>query len=68
LTSDTTDGFAFTVLVNLGGTTSVTNFSTQIAGLPSAGSVPEPRGLALALGTGMAIGLWALRPRRRLRG
>ena len=51
LTSDTTDGFAFTINVNLDGSTTVTNYSaqtsvTQMTG-PSGPSVPEPGTLAL---------------------
>ena len=46
LTSDTTDGFAFTIDVNLDGSTTVNDFSSQAtvgaagAGQPS--STPEP--------------------------
>jgi hypothetical protein len=54
LTSNTTDGFAFTVDVNLDGSTTVTNYSTQTSvtpetGLPGPGSgVPEPGTLGLS--------------------
>jgi len=48
LTTDTTDGFAFTVNVNLNGTTTVTNFSKQTS------VVPEPTGFVL-MGTVMAL-------------
>lgn len=52
LTSDTTDGFAFTMDVNLDGSTTVTNFSpqtgvTQMTGAPGPSGVPEPGPLAL---------------------
>jgi hypothetical protein len=54
LTNDTTDGFAFTVDVNLDGSTTVTNYSAQ-TGVVGAGSssVPEPGTLALSV-TGLA--------------
>jgi hypothetical protein len=48
LTSDTTDGYAFTIGVNLDGSTTVTNFSTETtieaesSGAPPSSSVPEP--------------------------
>ena len=54
LTSNTTDGFAFTVDVNLDGSTTVTNYSTQTnvtpeTGPPGPGSgVPEPGTLGLS--------------------
>jgi hypothetical protein len=54
LTSDTTDGFAFTIDVNLDGSTTVTNYSAQTSvtamGSPGGpgGSVPEPGTLALS--------------------
>jgi len=47
LTSDTTDGFAFTTVVNLDGTTTVTPFSSQTTVTPAASSVPEPSSWAL---------------------
>jgi len=50
LTTDTTDGFAFKVDVNLDGTTTVTNFSSQT----TIGVVPEPSTLAL-LGTAIVL-------------
>ena len=50
LTTDTTDGFAFKVDVNLDGTTTVTNFASQT----TIGVVPEPSTLAL-LGTAIVL-------------
>jgi hypothetical protein len=55
LTGHTTDGFAFTVDVNLDGTTTVTNFSTQTTVVPAPPPVPEPGTLPLMAA---AIGLW----------
>jgi PEP-CTERM motif len=68
LTADTTDGFAVTVNVNLDGTTTVTNFSSQTSVVPAmGGSTPEPSGLAL-LGVGLAcVGGLRLRTRLRIR-
>jgi hypothetical protein len=57
LTTDTTDGFAFTVDVNLDGTTTVSNFSSQTSvepATPSPSGVPEPSTLAL-VGTAIAL-------------
>jgi hypothetical protein len=64
LTTDTIDGFAFTVDVNLDGTTAVTNSSSQTGVVPVVTSqVPEPTGGVL-LGTVLAC--WgALRLHRR---
>jgi PEP-CTERM motif len=65
LTSDTTDGFAFTVDVNLDGTTTVTNFSMQTTVVPATPAVPEPSTLPLMAA---GIGLWlafCFRLRRR---
>jgi spore coat protein U-like protein len=46
LTTDTAEGFALTVAVNLDGTTRVSNFSAQTA-VSAVSPVPEPGGLAL---------------------
>ena len=56
LTSDTVDGFAFTVDVNLDGSTTVANSSAQTTVVPATGprAVPEPSSLVLI---GTAIGL-----------
>jgi hypothetical protein len=48
LTTDTADGFAVTVNVNLNGTTTLTDFSTQT----TTAVIPEPASLAL---TGLAL-------------
>jgi hypothetical protein len=64
LTTDMTDGFAFTVDVNLDGTTTVTNFSAQTTVVPITPAVPEPGSLALMAA---GIGLWLafrFRPQR----
>jgi hypothetical protein len=54
LTSDTTNGFAFTVDVNLDGTTTVTDSSVQTTVAPASVAVPEPNSFLLVL---MALGL-----------
>lgn len=56
LTSDTTDGFAFTVDVNLDGSTTVNNYSTQTTVVPetTGGVIPEPDTFML-LATGLAV-------------
>jgi hypothetical protein len=53
LTSDTTDGFAFTVGVNLDGTTTGNNFSPETS-VGTANAVPEPSGVVL-IGTSVAL-------------
>jgi hypothetical protein len=67
LTSDTTDGFAFTVDVNLDGTTIVNNFSSQTNVGSGTNTVPEPGSLVL-LGTAIALlgtlRLWRQRRQR----
>jgi len=57
LTTDTTDGFAFTVDVNLNGTTTVTNSSAQTTIVAAGGSTvtPEP---GTSLPMALASGLW----------
>jgi len=42
LTSDTTDGFASVLTVNLDGTTTPSNFSDQTSVFPAESAVPEP--------------------------
>jgi hypothetical protein len=65
LTTDTTDGFAFTVGVSLDGTTPVTNPSAQTTVVPVTPVVPEPGTLPLMA---VGIGLWlAFRFRRQTR-
>jgi hypothetical protein len=65
LTTDTTDGFAFTVDVNPSGTTTVTNFSSPTDVGSAVSGTPEPSSLALV---GTAIVLWgALRFQQRWR-
>jgi hypothetical protein len=54
LTSDTTDGYAFSVDVNLDGTTTVTNFSSQTSVYPANSAAPEPSSLIL-MGMAMAL-------------
>jgi hypothetical protein len=67
LTTDTTNGFAFTIAVNLDGTTTVTNSSAQTTVVPATGppAIPEPGTLPLMAA---GIGLWLVlrfRPQRR---
>jgi hypothetical protein len=65
LTSDKTDGFAFTVGVSLDGTTPVTNPSAQTTVVPATPLVAEPGTLPLMAA---GIGLWlAFRFRRQPR-
>jgi hypothetical protein len=66
LTTDTTDGFALTVDVNLDGSTTADNFSSQLSLGPSGSVVPEPHG-AVLLATVMLFSLIASRRRRSLR-
>jgi PEP-CTERM motif len=66
LTTNTTDGFAFTVDVNLDGTTTVTNFSTQTSVVPATSGVPEPGTLTLIALGGVAFAGFARG--QRLRG
>jgi hypothetical protein len=61
LTTNTAAGFAFTIDVNLDGTTTVTNYSAQTTEVPITSAVPEPSTLAL-LGIGV-IGIGIMRRR-----
>jgi hypothetical protein len=66
LTADLIDGFAAMVDINLDGTTTVTNFSSQTS-IGQANAVPEPSSFVL-FGTAMALmGAWG-RSRGRSRG
>jgi len=48
LTSDTTDGYAFTVAINLDGSTTPTNYSSELTATPvNAVATPEPGTLLL---------------------
>ncbi len=61
LTNNLTDGFAFTVDVNLDGTTTVTNFSDQTTVVPVVDAVPEPSSFVLigiAFGCCVVLSLW----------
>jgi len=66
LTTNTTDGFAFTVDVNLNGTTTVTNFSSQTSVRAETSGVPEPSSLAL-VGTAIALLIASSLPQQRQR-
>jgi spore coat protein U-like protein len=55
LTNNTTEGFAFTIGVNLDGTTTVTNFSPQTTVVPETVSVPAPS-IGVGLPTFLTIG------------
>jgi hypothetical protein len=60
LTTDTTDGFAYIIAVNLDGSTTVNNFSTQSNVVPPMSAVPELSS-GMLLGTTIAFGmLWLL--------
>ncbi|HEY1686598.1 MAG TPA: NF038129 family PEP-CTERM protein [Tepidisphaeraceae bacterium] len=65
LTTDTTDGFAFTVDVNLDGSTTVTNYSAQTIVAPQTIATPEPN-LSLVT-TVLTIALLVFHLRRRVR-
>lgn|ERR1700722_19568606 len=65
LTSDTADGFAYTVNVNLNGTTTVTDYSSEtgvVAATGPVGVVPEPSNIVLILAAIVCCG--AMRRRR----
>jgi hypothetical protein len=59
LTTDTTDGFAFTADVNLDGTTTVTNFSSETS-IITVSAVPEPSGFMLTGATFALMGILLL--------
>ncbi len=61
LTSNATDGFAFTVDVNLNGTTTVTNWSAQTL----VSSVPEPEEWAMLM-VGIPLMGWQIRRKQGL--
>jgi hypothetical protein len=66
LTTNTTEGFAFTIDVNLDGTTTVTNFSLQTTVVPATAppAIPEPSSLPIIAA---AIAVWLafyVRPQR----
>jgi hypothetical protein len=64
LTTDTTDGFAFIVNVNLDGSTTVANYSDQTTVESGTSVVPEPDSLLLTATGLMALGVVATRWRR----
>ena len=66
LTTDTTNGFAFTTDVNLDGTTTVTNSSAETTVQSASSTVPEPSSLVL-IGTVMVL-MVALRFKRDVQG
>jgi len=63
LTADTTNGFAFTADVNLDGSTTVTNSSSETSVVPATTAVPEPNSVAM-LGTAAML-LLVLRRKQR---
>jgi hypothetical protein len=62
LTTNSAAGFAFTIDVNLDGTTTLANYSSQTMVVPITSAIPEPSTIAL-LGIGL-IGLGIMRRRR----
>ena len=67
LTTDATDGFAFTVDVNLDGTTTVTNFSSRTDVEAVISGVPEPGSLLLLATVVALLGALRFRQQRRQR-
>ncbi len=61
LTTDTTDGFAFTVDVNLDGSTTVTDYSAETGVVPQTSTVPEPNNIVLILAAIVCGGAMRLR-------
>jgi len=68
LTGDTTDGFAFTVDVNLDGSTSVTNYSSETEVMASTTTtVPEPQSCSLCAAAFITLIAASVRRQRRHR-
>ena len=65
LTTNTTDGFAFTIDVNLDGSTTLTDYSNQSNVSAPTGTVPEPASVFLAGTIIASIGLRQRQKRRR---
>jgi hypothetical protein len=68
LTSDLVDGIALTVLANLDGSTSLTNFSSETSVETAAGAVPEPSSFIETLLLLLAITIVAARGSGRAAG
>lgn len=66
LTTDTTNGFAFTTDVNLDGTTTVSDFSAQTSVAPETSSVPEPNEIGPLVFLSLMAWIGAKRGRRFL--
>ena len=62
LTADATNGFAVTIYVNLDGSTTPNDFSTETSVVPSTTTVPEPNSLIPVL---LAVGALCLKRRAR---
>jgi hypothetical protein len=57
LTTDTTDGFATTLNVNLDGTTTVSDFSAETSVVPEVQAIPEPSSLGFLISLMLAVPL-----------